>query len=99
MSPKTKAPSERVHRSGWCGLNMAPDSHARCRGAYSGARCPCECHAGHQDAPEPVQAVSGDPGPFLAYHCATCMCPQRAGLVGVEAMDVAMDVGGASAQW
>lgn len=53
MSPKPAPPH--TWRSGHCGIGR----HGACRGAYAGAECSCRCHR----TPEPVAAVSVDPGP------------------------------------
>lgn len=57
VSPKLKAPPERLHRSGHCNLTNPPHVHVRCRGAYSGARCPCDCHAESEPAAVPVDVM------------------------------------------
>lgn len=57
-----------AYRSGWCGIDSAPQSHPRCGGiCKNGVRassrytlCSCVCHDGDRATQETVLAVVGD---------------------------------------
>lgn len=65
-------------RSGFCGLGMPIESHARCSGVTGEYPCPCDCHE-VTDEPETADSawVVREPGVFLdmpegVYHADPC---------------------------